>query len=234
MSDTITSPSGRTFSCIGVATTTHFSNRLPKKIYSLGPKGTIYWGGAGLDGAYIADQIQALKNVGIQDVSEGDGDKGHEIIDAIRTGTSLRYQDSGGSWPVAYKFSSSSKQFNLIGYSYGSLIAARTADFYTIRGYVIDHLVLIASPIDQGFYNSLAMNKRIKNIIHINLTDVEDPIFVGISEPDLVSSIAILEEQDKASGTTEGFGHFYFRPDSDEGRRRRANLAKYLYEQGLR
>ena len=43
-----------------------------------------------------------------------------------------------------------------------------------------------------------------------------------------------LMDQDTASGTTKGIGHFYFRPDSKEGRDRRTALAKYLYDQGLR
>jgi len=43
-----------------------------------------------------------------------------------------------------------------------------------------------------------------------------------------------LEKQDAASGTTRGVGHFYYRPDSDEGKFRRRQLANYLYRQGLR
>lgn len=44
---------------------------------------TVYWGGAGLDGAYVDDQIEALKTVGVNNVHRGEGTMGRTILDAI-------------------------------------------------------------------------------------------------------------------------------------------------------
>jgi pimeloyl-ACP methyl ester carboxylesterase len=61
------------------------------------------------------------------------------------------------------------EQFNLVGYSYGSLIAAQTAHVYASNGHIIDHLVLIASPIDNDFLHELKCNKNIRRVIIIDL-----------------------------------------------------------------
>jgi pimeloyl-ACP methyl ester carboxylesterase len=209
------------------------SDTKPVKVYIKKPRGTLYWGGAGLNGPYINDQLQALQKVGIQHVYRGVNTTGNEKTDALWTATTLRYQDTD-EWTITSGLDNPSGQFNLIGYSYGSLLAAQTANFYANQGHVVDHLVLIGCPIDSGFLNSLITNKNIKSVIRINLTDADDPLFAGMSQTELMSSAKTLMDQDAASGTTKGIGHFYFRPDSKEGRDRRAALAKYLYDQGLR
>lgn len=204
-----------------------------KPRYIKQPRGTLYWGGAGLNGPYIDDQIQALLKVGVQHVYRGRNTTGNEKTDALWTATALRYEDAD-AWTISSGLDNPSGQFNLIGYSYGSLLAAQTANFYANHGQIVDHLVLVASPIDSGFLNALIMNRNVKSVIRINLTDADDPIFAGMSEAELVSSVKTLMDEDAASGATRGVGHFYFRPDSAEGRERRARLAKYLYDQGLR
>ncbi|WP_211461986.1 thioesterase domain-containing protein [Collimonas silvisoli] len=209
------------------------SDTKPVKIYIKKPRGTLYWGGAGLNGPYIDDQLQALKSAGIQHVYRGVNTTGNEKTDALWTATTLRYEDTD-EWTISSGLDNPSGQFNLIGYSYGSLLAAQTANFYANHGHIVDHLVLIGCPINSGFLNSLVMNKNIKNVIRINLTDAGDPIYAGMSESELVTSVKTLMDQDAASGTSRGIGHFYFRPDSAEGKERRARLAKYLYDQGLR
>ncbi|WP_442783860.1 thioesterase domain-containing protein [Collimonas fungivorans] len=209
------------------------SDTKPVKIYLKKPRGTLYWGGAGLNGPYINDQIQALLKIGIQHVYRGVNTTGNEKTDALWTATTLRYQDTD-EWTISSGLDNPSGQFNLIGYSYGSLLAAQTANFYANQGHIVDHLVLIGCPIDSGFLNSLIMNKNIKNVIRINLTGADDPLYAGMSEAALIASAKTLMDQDTASGTTKGIGHFYFRPDSKEGRDRRTALAKYLYDQGLR
>ncbi|MFJ2987364.1 alpha/beta fold hydrolase [Collimonas sp. NPDC087041] len=209
------------------------SDTKPVKIYIKKPRGTLYWGGAGLNGPYIDDQIQALLKAGIQHVYRGVNTTGYDKTDALWTATTLRYQDTD-EWTITSGLDNPSGQFNLIGYSYGSLLAAQTANFYANQGHVVDHLVLIGSPIDSGFLNALIMNKNIKSVIRINLTDADDPLFAGMSQMELIASAKTLMNQDAASGTRRGIGHFYFRPDSDEGRERRARLATFLYNQGLR
>lgn len=54
------------------------------------------------------------------------------------------------------------EQFNLIGNSYGSLLAAQTANFYAKQGYIVHNLVLIGSPIDADFLKNLRGKTHIK------------------------------------------------------------------------
>lgn len=124
-------------------------------------------------------------------------------------------------------------QFNLIGYSYGSLMAAQTAHVYGNNGHVVDHLVLIGSPIDADFLADLQGNPNIQRVIIINLQEHGDPIYAGISQWRLTAASWKLKAQDDESGNTKGIGHFYYRPASEEGKRRRRELAKFLVQEGL-
>jgi RHS repeat-associated protein len=63
------------------------------------------------------------------------------------------------------------EQFNLAGYSYGSVLQAQAALKLANDGVVVDNLVLIGSPIsdDSKLYKQLSGNKNIKNIIRIDI-----------------------------------------------------------------
>ena len=63
------------------------------------------------------------------------------------------------------------EQFNLAGYSYGSVLQAQAALKLANDGVVVDNLVLIGSPIsdDSKLYRQLSGNKNIKNIIRIDI-----------------------------------------------------------------
>lgn len=211
------------------------SDSEPVRIRVNKPRGSIYWGGAGLNGPYIQDQVSALQEAGIKHIWIGKRTYG-EYPDAARSPTDLRYEGRSDdrSWMIESMENVPAEQFNLIGYSYGSLMAAHTAHIYACNGHIIDHLVLIASPIDGDFLEKLQQNKNIKKVLIIDLRQHKDPIYAGMSQWRLILSKSTLEKQDEASGTTRGIGHFYYRPNSDEGKFRRRQLANYLYRQGLR
>jgi hypothetical protein len=95
-------------------------------------------------------------------------------------------------------------------------------------------LVLIASPIDADFLAHLQATKNIRKVIIINLGPHGDPVFAGMSESRLLWAKSMLEKQNDDSGATRGIGQFYYRPASEEERARRRQLAKFLFEQGLR
>ena len=200
------------------------------------PRGTIYWGGAGLDGEYIADQVIALQEVGIQHVHVGKRSYGMPI-DTLRAGLTVRYRDSpvDDDWHIHGMENGASSQFNMIGYSYGSLLAAQTANFYAHNGHIVDHLVLIGSPIDFHFLAYLREQKNIKKIIVKDLGEHGDPIFAGMPQSRIFLSLIKLRAQMKKTNATEvGVGHFYYAGTSAEGGRRRRSLAKTIYGQGLR
>lgn len=119
--------------------------------------------------------------------------------------------------------------FNLIGYSWGSIIAARSALYYAEHQTKIDNLVLIGSPINKSLLMAVRENPLIKKVWVINLTIHGDPIYAGISDEELVNVAPLLATQ-----MLDGVGHFYYSGDNQEGKKRRRNLAKQLYGYGLR
>ena len=64
------------------------------------------------------------------------------------------------------------EQFNLAGYSYGSVMQAQAALNLAQRGIIIDNLVLIGSPIssDSELYKQLSNTPNIKNIIRQDIS----------------------------------------------------------------
>ncbi|WP_110187058.1 hypothetical protein [Pokkaliibacter plantistimulans] len=122
-------------------------------------------------------------------------------------------------------------QFNFIGYSWGSVIAARSALFYARRGVTVDHLVLIGAPINQSLLVAVRANTRIKKVSVINLTGYGDRIYAGMSDVEIIQSVPTMAEQMKAG---DGRGHFYYAVEDGDGPMRRLMLAKTLYREGLR
>ncbi len=63
------------------------------------------------------------------------------------------------------------EQFNMIGYSYGSVLQAQAALKLANEDVVVDNLVLVGSPIsnDSELYKELSGNKNIRNIIRIDI-----------------------------------------------------------------
>ncbi|MBW0171538.1 MAG: RHS domain-containing protein [Hydrogenophaga sp.] len=198
---------------------------------------TVYWGGAGLNGAYIEDQIGQFENAGISNIAAGGGGNGNTILDATNVLT-VRYQGNGSRYfdsdPESRKMMCP-EQTNYIGYSYGSLLAAHTAMYWANQGRMIDNLVLIGSPIDADFLAALRTNSNIRNLLVYDLTLYGDPIHAGMTLAELTASVPVLGlqiSQDPRSG------HFYYNPDdaatSSTGIARRGSLATNLARSGLR
>lgn len=203
------------------------------------PRGTVFWGGAGLNGDYLEPMLQAFKNAGIHYIWLGLSNTATKIlpskigtlIDAARTGMMIKNDDGTDNWRVYPPASTqAAKQFNLIGYSYGSMLAAQTAKSYANLGYVVDHLVLIGSPIDADFLAMLRKHKNIKKLTIIDLTQYGDPIYAGMGFSELVENsikLGIQMNRDKAEG------HFYYGHVIPDSPRRWAELAKRIKNEGL-
>ena len=203
------------------------------------PRGTVFWGGAGLDGDYIKPLIKAFNGAGIHYVWPAltntytrwiPGQMG-TLLDALRTGVDIKNDDGTDDWRVYPPASTqAAKQFNLIGYSYGSMLAAQTAKSYANLGHVVNHLVLIASPIDVDFLAMLKKHKNIKKVTIIDLTQHGDPIYAGMSFSELVSSMKKLGIQ---MSDGKGEGHFYYSHVVPDSEKRWAELAKRIKNEGL-
>lgn len=213
------------------------SDTKPVSVFVKKPRGTLYWGGAGLDGPYIKPQLKAFVDAGISHVSVGLTNSASislgpagTLVDAVRSGLVIRFEDDG-EWTITKGMDTASGQFNLIGYSYGSLLAAQTANFYAKNGHIVDHLVLIGSPIDAKFLAVLKSRKNIKKVIVIDLKNVGDPLYAGMTQLELLSAAAQLGT-DMSAG--KGQGHFYYAHVVSDSKKRWQALAERLYREGLR
>jgi hypothetical protein len=223
---------------IATAVLTLKSDTKPVAVYVKKPRGTLYWGGAGLDGPYIQPKLKAFVDAGIKHVSVGLTNTATAIVkgfvgtlgDAIRSGLVIRYEDNA-EWTLINGMANDSTQFNLVGYSYGSLLAAQTANFYANQGHIIDHLVLIGSPIDRDFLAKLRSNKQIKKVVVINLNKFGDPLHAGMTQVELLEAAPSLGKDMLAN---KGEGHFYYAHVVADSPRRWNELAKQLHAEGLR
>lgn len=127
--------------------------------------------------------------------------------------------------------SDAASQFNLIGYSYGSLLAAQTANWYAKQAHVVDHLVLIGSPIDAEFLMHLRHAGSIRKVVVVDLADFGDPIHAGISQFDLMKALPEIQSQKQRN---QGDGHFYYAHLVRGSNLRWAALASRLFKEGLR
>lgn len=222
---------------------TPIEKRAPVKVYLLRPRGTLYWGGAGLDGGYVRPQLEAFRKAGVThcfagltnsataDLPKGTGYAfAGTLLDAIRSGLAIRSRDDG-EWTITSGMAAEAPQFNLIGYSYGSLLAAQTAWSYARAGHVIDHLVLVGSPIEAGFLADLRSHKGIRKTTVINLTEHGDPIYAGMPWAELAVAAPLLGKQMIAN---KGEGHFYYAHVMPDSPRRWTALARRFADEGLR
>jgi RHS repeat-associated protein len=203
--------------------------------------GTYFFGGAGMDGGYIPSMLKAMKNVGISEPRAIDPSKysGGTLMDAT-LGVGLLRHDLSATLKRDYEVTGTYKsllenqgsgrgQLNLVGYSYGSEVAAQEASVLTRNGVQIDHLVLIGSPISNSFLASLQNNPLIRDVIVLNLSAKGDPLYAGIPYWEIALSAPKLVYQ-----MTQGSGHFYYAPSNAQGDANRNQLAKDLYDKGLR
>ncbi|MFL1465958.1 type VI secretion system PAAR protein [Marinobacter sp. HN1S83] len=193
--------------------------------------GTYFFPGAGMDGAYIRPMVKAMREAGINSAMYVDRDKwsGGTAMDAA-VGSVLG-RDYDPRFPMLLRVATNltARQFNLIGYSYGSVVAAQLAAKYARQGTVVDHLVLIGSPISQSFLGMLRDITDIRKVVVIDLDEYGDPIYAGMSVIELFMELPLL-----ASQMPDSEGHFYYAEPSEVGNERRRKLAEELYRVGVR
>jgi hypothetical protein len=79
--------------------------------------------------------------------------------------------------------------------------------------------------------NKLKINKNIKKVVVVNLTDHGDPIYAGITQLDLINAVPLIQHQQDRN---KGEGHFYYAHATAESPARWASLAKKMFDEGLR
>ena len=196
-------------------------------------KGTTFFAGAGFEGACIQDFPKALAEIGVTNARAADAKRwsNGSPIDQIATPFS-RFRDKKPS--DLSGFGTAGKQLNLIGYSYGGLQASQAALDMADRGGKVDHLVLLASPISGPFLEKLKRHANIKEAIVIDLTDRGDRLHAGMSLGEFVASLPNLGTDKKATKDGIYQGHFFYSGPGKVGNMRRRELAKELFDRGLR
>jgi len=119
--------------------------------------------------------------------------------------------------------------FNLFGYSWGGIVAARSALYYAKMGIKISHLVLLGAPINYSLLQAVKNNPNIKSVIVKNLKEYGDPVYAGMTDIEIITAAPTLGSQMLAES-----GHFYYSGDNKNGSSRRRELVKELYTKGLR
>ncbi|MXV18004.1 alpha/beta hydrolase [Hufsiella ginkgonis] len=122
------------------------------------------------------------------------------------------------------------EQFNLVGYSYGSVLQAQAALKLAKSGQVIDNLVLIGSPIstDSDLYKQLSENGNIKSILRYDLPGD------ALSNSDGIMDILKGAWQSSPLGSGDNAHHFdAARPGKDADKTIDA-IVKWLKENGVK
>ncbi len=203
-------------------------------------RGSYFFGGAGMQGDYLAGMLQAMTEAGIGQVALGNrsrwqiapdwSEDPRRLVDAAFGVELLRRGEVLGMAMGIEDYGTTGAQFNLIGYSYGSLVAAQVAIKYARQyGGVVDHLVLIGAPISAPFLMALRSEWRIRRLIVVDLVAQGDPIHAGMTYGELLIAVPTLAAQISA-----GAGHFWYSESGEVGHERRRQLAEHLYSLGLR
>jgi len=119
--------------------------------------------------------------------------------------------------------------FNLFGYSWGGVVAARSALYHANLGIKITYLVLLGAPINHSLLQAVQKHPNINNVIVKDLEEYGDPVYAGMTDGEIISSAPTLGLQMKDQS-----GHFYYSGDNKAGRARRRELIRELYQKGLR
>ncbi|WYD79832.1 MAG: hypothetical protein V8K32_11005 [Candidatus Electrothrix gigas] len=222
---------------------------------------TVYLGGAGMDGAYISDQIEAFREQGVNAVAGKFTTGTFEDMKRVEPLCDLRIylRDSDGktfriNWGLealkVHENLPKKGQFNLMGYSYGSLIAAQSAWYYANEGRTVDNLILVGSPISRNFLDRLQTHPNIRQVIIKNLNEYNDSIYAGMPRDKVKMNANNLINIMKIGGQfgdnlgrellgdslyyEGGKGHFYYAPNDPIGQKRRRELVQELLGKGVR
>lgn len=123
--------------------------------------------------------------------------------------------------------------FNIIGYSWGAIVAARMALFYASVGIEVDFLGLVGAPVNASLLSEVQSKSLIKKVSIQNLTAQGDPIYAGMNDVDIIASAPRLIGQMMQGG--EGHGHFYYSGSGTAvSRQRKRALIVALMADGLK
>jgi pimeloyl-ACP methyl ester carboxylesterase len=123
--------------------------------------------------------------------------------------------------------------FNIIGYSWGAVVAARMALFYASAGVEVDFLGLVGAPVNTSLLSAVRRVSLIKKVSVQNLSAQWDPIYAGMTDAEIIAASPLLIAQ--MVWSSEGSGHFYYsNAGTTESRMRKRRLIAQLIADGLK
>lgn len=123
--------------------------------------------------------------------------------------------------------------FNIIGYSWGAVVAARMALFYASAGVEVDFVGLVGAPVNTSLLSSVRRVSLIKKVSVQNLSAQWDPIYAGMTDAEIIAAAPLLMAQ--MAWSSEGSGHFYYSGSGTAvGRQRKRALIVALMSDGLK
>jgi pimeloyl-ACP methyl ester carboxylesterase len=123
--------------------------------------------------------------------------------------------------------------FNIIGYSWGAIVAARMALFYDSVGIQVDFLGLVGAPVNTSLLSEVQRKPLIKKVSVQNLSAQSDPIYAGMNDAEIIASAPRLIWQMSKGG--EGHGHFHYSGSGTAvSRQRKRTLIVALMADGLK
>ncbi len=198
------------------------------------PSGTTtwFWGGAGNDdeAAYKNDMVAALGEAGVADakaVPEAATSPGGIAADLVLLPNVNNVTAASIVTPGVAPGGEAGDQYNLMGYSYGSVLAAQQALTDAGNGIKVDNLVLVGAPINQDLMNAVQNSPNIANVIVKNIAG--DPVHAGMSDGRLAAVAPKLAVQ-----MMRGTGHFTYAGADPAAAARRRELVSELVKQGVR
>lgn len=228
-----------TFSAVLIGTFPAFAGYVHNDpINSIDPNGqeTVFIGGAGDSGAYKDDFVRALSDAGLSNVrgstpfSMGPDAPGGFLVDS-----SLGVLNNNQNISPRFIYSAdldrqtNDPTFNLVGYSWGSVVAAQQAVSIAGQGGTVDNLVLLGAPINQSLVDQLTTlsdQGSIGQLHFIDLTPVGDPIHAGMTDGEILRHAPMLATQMPINA-----GHFYLSGANQSGAERRDAFADYLVKE---
>lgn len=120
-------------------------------------------------------------------------------------------------------------RFNIVGYSWGAVVACLMARYYALNNHEIDYLGLVGAPVNKSLIDFISNMPQIKKVDIVNLTDRGDPLYAGMSDSEILAAIPELLYQ-----FVTGSGHFYYSgTNTSESILRKRQLVSRLMSGGL-
>ncbi|OSM01414.1 hypothetical protein MAIT1_01362 [Magnetofaba australis IT-1] len=188
-----------------------------------------------MGGGYLTSMADALEAAGVGGVAIADPARWSRqslLLDGLSAALQRNRDAINSQLPVR---PDRCDQVNLIGYSYGGVVAAQAALDLADGGARVEHLILLATPLSADLLQQARRHPNIRQTQVMDLVEYGDPLFAGMSWPRLLASAPTLLWQfwlfDRFA---QAVGHYAYADDLPSVRARHRAWSRRLVAQGVR